>query len=165
MAWTTPNSSRTTGYLILPADWNNTQADLQYLFDNLNTVLPLASTLGAAVQTQETTTTTSYVDLATAGPAVTLTTAGHALVTLSCQGFNNTASDSAAMSFAISGATTLAAADNNSVVITSTSNQSGTMVFYVATTAGNNTFEAKYRAVTGGTATFLRRNITVMPLP
>lgn len=155
--WTTP-VDQSTGHVVTATDWNATgQDDLTFL----------AGGAGAQVATTETTTTTaSYGDLTTVGPAVTVTTGTHAIVMISFQGSNNTGSDGCLMSFAISGATTLAAADNNSACVISTSTNSGsTIITLSGLTAGSNTFTAKYKALTGGTASFMRRNITVIPLP
>lgn len=120
----------------------------------------------AAVATNQTTTSTSYTDLATAGPAVTLTTGTKALVVVSC-GLYNSAANSTYMGFAVSGATTIAAADASAIEI---GGSNGT-VFVAASralmlttlTAGSNVFTAKYR-VSGGTGNFYNRAIVVIDL-
>lgn len=117
----------------------------------------------ADVQTSQTTTSTSYTDLATSGPAVTLTTLTAAYVMVACW-MSNSASNRNAMSYAVSGATTLAASDT---WMMSTFNynigafQSMRISRQVALTAGSNTFTAKYRT-TAGTSTFQRRRIAVL---
>lgn len=122
-----------------------------------------------AVATSQTTTSTSYVDLATTGPAVTLETGNSALVTITA-GIANTVAGShyASMAFAISGATTVAASDSYSLQTQSAAATAGAQVTASATylvtglTAGTNTFTCKYR-VTGGTGNFALRNIIVEP--
>jgi hypothetical protein len=73
------------------------------------------------------------------------------------------------MSFAVSGATTIAAgtATGSLLVVTTVSNtqaQGGSVMCAVSLTAGVNTFTAKY-AAGGSTATFSNRQIIVIPLP
>lgn len=132
----------------------------------LSVASPLSNPTGGTVNTSQTTSSTSYGDLATTGPSATVITGSNALVTISTQGSTTSTADGANMSFAISGSTVVAANDNQSVSITSTTNTTGSETFPVTgLTPGSNTFTAKYRAVTGGTATFLRRNIVVYPLP
>lgn len=145
------------GEVATAANLNNNDADITFL----------AGTTSAAVATSQTTTSASYADLSTVGPAVTLTTGAHALVFLTCNTSNSGIAGVDCMSFTISGATTLAASDVNAVVFTSgAANEGGGsgVIIPVAVTAGSNTFTAKYR-VTAGTGTFLNRFISVIPLP
>lgn len=121
-----------------------------------------------SVQTSENTTSTTYADLSTSGPAVTLTTGTKALVTVSFQASNTNAGNLCGMGWAVSGATTLAAADTYAAFVTApvANYVMGTSrtVLYTSLTAGANTFTAKYR--TGAnTASFLRRDISVLPIP
>ncbi len=107
--------------------------------------------------------------MATAGPAVTVTipASGNALVTVTA-GLGNSNNDVATiMSFAISGATTRAAADATSLQCRAVSVdvfQISATYFVSGLTAGSNTFTAKYR-VAGNTGTFVNRSIIVVPLP
>src|SRR5215471_3152234 len=123
----------------------------------------------AVVATSQNTASTTYVDLGTVGPAVTLETGTQALVTVGATMTNGTINDGAAMSFAVSGATTLAAADANAVYLQNVASGQNFGYSFVSLvtglTAGSNTFTAKYRAVTGGTATFVNRNIVVVGIP
>ncbi len=119
------------------------------------------------IATDETTPSTSYADLTTAGPAVTATTGTKAIVFHSC-GMKNTVTDAQTMmSWAISGATTRAAFDSISVFQGGSdldNRASGGMVDYITDlTPGANTFTAKYR-VTAGTGSFNNRFIAVIPL-
>ena len=119
-----------------------------------------------SVATSQTTTSTSYTDLATSGPAVTVTIGanGLALVIISCYQFNSGAGETY-MSFAVSGASTVAAATETASTVTP-----GTSAYVYSftklvtgLTAGSNTFTAKY-AVSSGTGTFRSRLISVIPL-
>lgn len=109
---------------------------------------------------------TTYADLATAGPALTVTSVGtKAFVYVGAQMYSSVAVGSCLMSFAISGATTLAASDDNAAAQTG---QAGTAfaVKYgdwsmITITPGANTYTAKYRADTTGTAHFVRRKLIV----
>ena len=120
----------------------------------------------------QTTTSTSYVDLATV-TSVTVTTGTKALVAIkSLMGNNGVANVWEHTSFAVSGATTVAAADersisayhqaaNNNIV------EVGAAFVLTGLTAGSNTFTLKHSAQGGGagtTAYFERRSISVVDL-
>lgn len=139
-----------------PASWGDQVRDnFQYL----------GGTDGSTVSTSQTTTSTSYVDLATTGPAVTVITGTEVLVTLSALVYNSGANNTY-MSFAVSGATTLAAADARCIVHANTSatlSCPSRTFKLTGLTAGSNTFTAKYR-VTGGTGSYENRDIVVTPL-
>ncbi|PYS06277.1 MAG: hypothetical protein DMG17_32635 [Acidobacteria bacterium] len=67
------------------------------------------------------------------------------------------------MGFAVSGSTTVAAADEQTVMNTGTSAiQESATYLVTGLTAGSNTFTAKYKAGSN-TCTFLNRNIIVTP--
>ena len=123
----------------------------------------------ASVATQQTTTSNvTYTDLATSGPAVTLTTGTKALVTIGAYLYNQTTgSNNAYMSFAVSGATTVAAADDRCLMVQFSTAQvvlRGSRTFLITgLTPGSNTFTAKYSAG-AGTAVFADRFISVMDL-
>lgn len=119
----------------------------------------------ASVETSESTSSTSFTDLSTAGPAVTIETGTKALVTFSSQ-VNQAASQSAYLAIAVSGATTVAATE-----YTRTGFGASTQLYTYAArsvkitglTAGENTFTMKYR-VDGGTLSFANRDIAVVGL-
>ena len=125
----------------------------------------------ATIATEESTTSTSYTDLATAGPAVTLTTGTKALVIISTAFLrNDNNSTSSFISVDVSGATTVAAADSKALLLSTTSTgnsrpELGYTFAYIATglTAGSNTFTCKYR-VSGGTMRTNNRIITVIDM-
>jgi hypothetical protein len=124
---------------------------------------------GAVVAASQTTTSTSYTDLATSGPTVTVTvsSSGKALVTLTAYESITGADNSCFMGFAVSGVTTVAASDTQSVQIYSESGtvQSRGSASYLVTglNPGINTFTAKYKSSAGITCTFANRSIIVTP--
>jgi hypothetical protein len=123
---------------------------------------------GGTVLTSQTTTSGTLGDLATVGPSVTIDTGTSALVSVSCFA-NNTlgAGNTAFMSVAVSGASTIAASTNWGARTTFWSaNASVTMAgFFIMTglTAGSNTFTAKY-STDGSTISFGNRFMVVIPL-
>jgi hypothetical protein len=121
-----------------------------------------------AVATTQTTTSTSYTDLATAGPSVTVTTGTKALVIVGAFSYNSAVGNSSFMSAAVSGASTVAASDDICFSYApATSNtdisRASRAILLTGLTAGSNTFTAKYRA-SGGTASFGNRTITVIDM-
>jgi hypothetical protein len=125
------------------------------------TVNLLAAINSAQVLTSQATSSTSYVDLATVGPSVTLTTGTSAIVSVGAASSPAAQGPSAVMSFAVSGATTIAASNDFSSLGGDPYVESVSMITKLTTlTAGSNTFTAKYKA-TSGTATFFNRSITV----
>ena len=115
------------------------------------------------VATNQSTSSTSFVGLATA-QTVTLTTGTAALVFVSCYGSNSAGGgQNFIMSFAVSGATTIAATPYAAVADETTANfiQSLGAVVPVVLNAGSNTFTAQFR-VGGGTGTFGLRTIAVL---
>ena len=126
----------------------------------------------ARVETNQFTGSTSYTDLTTSGPAVTVTTGTKALVIVSSRIYSQTSSSTAYMSFAVSGATTTAASDDVALRVaqsSQTANQAFRMsAASVATlTAGSNTFTAKYKWDGSGEvqqAHFQQREIFVINL-
>ena len=126
------------------------------------------TTANAEVLTSQSTTSTSYTDLATAGPAVTLTTSTSVLVIVSA--FINPAfsNNTGFMSYAISGATTTAASDDWAVAFkkggSDDVNAQSSYASVATVTAGSNTFTAKYRLTVSNSSPFSRRRIFVMRL-
>ena len=124
----------------------------------------------AELLTSQTTTSTSYTDLGTVGPAVTITTGTKALVILTAVIDNSSSGNRSNMGFAVSGASTIAATDKWSISLISTGSYVPQMtasgVFLVTgLTAGSNTFTAKYRSSNAAaTARFDFRQIAVMDM-
>lgn len=120
----------------------------------------------ARVDTSETTSSSSFGDLATVGPAVTVTTGTTALVIVTAAISNNTANVVLLVSFTVSGATSFTA--DNTVRICRDGMAANTLVRYSAATlfpltAGSNTFTMKYNTQAATTATFSMREIIVIP--
>lgn len=122
-----------------------------------------------AVLATESTTSGSWVDLATVGPTVTVTigSSGRALVIMSGV-LSNLAVAFSRMSYEVSGATTISATttdgNGNSIVIAEARETSlSTVHFLTGLNAGSTTFKAKY-TVSGGTGNFWMRKLTVIPL-
>ncbi len=161
----------------------------QYVRDNLNETAPAKATTAGSLFVAtganaiaertpgetiefaaESTTSTSYTDLTTPGPSITRVTSTRALVGVTSDINNNTVGAVSFVSFAISGATTVAADDNYSLFAKCEGSASGLSVvrasaFRLITglTAGSHTFTMKYR-VTSGSGTFNERSILVIPL-
>ena len=124
-----------------------------------------AASASAQVNTSQSTTSITYTDLGTAGPAVTLTTGTKALVIVDCVSLNTNNQVGSFMGCEVSGASSVSP-DNNDAAQTFSGNEFATRtkaIRYSGLTAGSNTFTAKY-SVEGNTGTFQRRNIFVMDL-
>jgi hypothetical protein len=124
-----------------------------------------------SVPTDESTASTSYTNLATTGPSVSITlVAGQsAKVYWTADAYNTTADLRTFMGIEITGASgTTAAADSASAKGSTGSTNSGstTMNFmpYTATSTGSHTFTAKYK-VTSGTGHWINRRLLVEPEP
>lgn len=119
------------------------------------------------VSTSSGTTSTSYTDLTTPtsspGPAVSVTTSSFAMVSIYCNQFSS-GGTAAWMNFDVTGATTAAAIDSTGIELQSTGGQRlGATVLYSGLTPGVNTFTARYKVTTSGTASFSDRRIAVLP--
>lgn len=125
---------------------------------------PTGSAAMDEITASETTSSTSYTDLATAGPEVTLDvpSSGKVLIAIGCQG----AADTGAvcwMGFALSDTNTVAASTDRRVLFNQSVEAQGNTFALTGLTAGTTTFTAKY-ATNAGTATFSRRTLVVVPL-
>lgn len=128
----------------------------------------------SSIETQETTTSTSYTDLATPGPSVTVTVGsnGILLVGWSMRSAPSVASTRTQMGIALSGANTMAASSSSYRPITQrdpstaggNSGATGTTVqLLTGLNPGATTITAKYLVQTG-TGTFFDRLIWALPL-
>jgi hypothetical protein len=149
--------------------------------------LTAVRTFSDSVVTSESTTSTTYTDLATVGPAVAdvlIGASGRALVTVSCEIRSVAAAGSAIstgagfMNFDIAGATTLSPLDPWAALgwIRYDESAASTKAIDIRVAAsrqtlltglnpGAHTFTALYKAgSSSNAATFLGRNITVIPL-
>jgi hypothetical protein len=124
---------------------------------------------GARVETNQTTSSITYTDLATVGPSVTTDTGTSALVSISATIYNTAAiGNTGFLSVDVSGASTIAAADGtggSAAAWNANANLQVSATFLMTgLTAGSNTFKLQYR-VDGATFGFFNRYITVIPLP
>jgi hypothetical protein len=125
-----------------------------------------ADALTADVAANEQTTSTTYTDLATAGPSVTLSFVNGqgALVWIACRMSHSVGGGSAAVaSFVATGAVSVAAGDANGIEINDA--VAGITLsrptWVTAGSTGSATFTMKYKVKTSGTGTFLERRIIV----
>lgn len=144
-----------------------TAANQMFVSTGVNSIAARTPT-ESEIMTEETTTSTSFVALASPGPAVTVTTGTKAIVvtTVTMKNDNGGGPAFGIMSYQVSGSTTIAAADNLGIAHTSSvanATHQASMVDMVTLNAGNNTFTALYRT-SGGTQSFLRRRLLVIPL-
>lgn len=179
MAWSAPMTA-VAGATFTAAQFN------QYVRDNLNETAPAKATAAsqlfvstganaittrtpstARINTNENTSSTSYVDLTTPGPSLTVTCGTIAILYYAASQANDTANSACLASIEVSGASTVAASDDWSLL--SDGVQAGNFIrygmFHVFTglTAGSNTFTMKYRAGSS-VARFQRREIACIPL-
>ena len=172
MAWTAPRTYVTAE--VITASILNTD-----LRDNLLETAPAKAGAGFVVatstnlinvrdpqylriNTSETTTSTSFTDLATAGPAVTTTTGVEVIIMWGAFAANSTTAESQ-MSIAVSGASTIAATTNYMFIVDGTERVGAMYSINLAVTAGSNTFTAKYKVGSASTGTWSNRFISVVP--
>lgn len=130
---------------------------------------PVAGPGSATVATSESTTSTSYADLTTTTDQVTVNigSSGMALVGGSARINNLTTNQSSFVGYAVSGATTRAAADAQAAVYQAYAAGAANRIPFTrletGLTAGATTFKMKYR-VDGSTGQFSNREIWVIPL-
>lgn len=178
MSWSTPLTAAANAPLTA-SQWNASVRD-----DLLETAPAKATTAGAIfvatgtnaiaqripsstfTSATETTTNTSYVDLATSGPAVTVTSGTQVLIAVGGHMWNDTAGGRSWMAFAVSGASSVSASDTTAYTHDISANGriigASRVVLQGSLTAGSNTFTAKYR-VTSGTGSWAQRNLVVVP--
>jgi len=123
------------------------------------------------VATDEGTNSDTFTNLATSGPAVTLTTGTKVLVIVSAYLRADDQNGKPFMDYAISGATTRSASETTSLAMnratsTSASNQMrASSASRITVTAGSNVFTAKYKSnSTSYNVYFANREIFVMDL-
>lgn len=179
MAWTAPMTA-VAGATFTAAAFN------AHVRDNLQETAPAKATApsqlfvstgpnaiatrvptSAYVGTQESTTSTSYTDLTTTGPSVTVTTGTIAIVAFSASQSNITADSACLSSVGVSGASSVLPSDTWCILTDGVA--AGNFVRYGMThvfsglVPGSNTFTMKYRAGSS-TARFQYREISVIPL-
>jgi hypothetical protein len=179
MAWSSPMTAVANAALTA-AQWNThvrdnlletapakaTSAGQIFVATGANSIA--ARTIGKnRIDTTQTTTSSSYVDLATIGPTVTVTTSTRAIAIITAQMNASVAGNYCVAGCEVSGATSISPDDAESLNIESGSNfmdmRASALVFYDTLNPGSNTFRMKY-LVSGSTGTFQRRILTVIPL-
>jgi hypothetical protein len=178
MAWSVPLTAVSNATLTA-SQWNASVRDNlletgpakvtaagQYLVSTAANALATRVPQVATVATSENTTSTSYTNLTTPGPTVTVTTGSMALVFVSAKIVQSTATASVFQSFAVSGATTVAADDRFGTEWqpegANRSSRGTSALMVTGLTSGSNTFTQQYR-VSGGTGSFALRQISVLP--
>lgn len=179
MAWTAPMTA-VAGVIWTSAQFNAhvrdnlletmpgkaTAANRMYITTGNNAIAERVPST-AQVDTQQTTTSTSYTDLTTSGPAVTVTTGAKAMVWFGAWMLHSTSGAENSVSVAVSGASSISANDDwrvlQSGASVSSNNRHMTCHLFTNLTAGSNTFTLKYKTNTG-TATFQWRDLIVLPL-
>jgi hypothetical protein len=126
------------------------------------------ATAAAAVTTGQTTGSTSYADLTTVGPSVTVTigASGKAKVSVRCRISNSGNGNYGAVGVVISGASTVAAATwliQTQYGTGGVGTELGATRLLTGLTAGSTTFKVQY-LVDAGTGTFTNREIIVEPV-
>lgn len=178
MAWTAP--------LTWVANTVLTAAQLnQQLRDNLLETAPAKATaagrifvstgvnaiveraiLGATITTTEDTTSSTFVDLTTVGPTVSVTTGTRALVMTNSGMRNAGAGNGSQAGYAISTSSIVAAGDRAARHAGAAGDNVRIGITHLHTdlTSGSNTFQMKYRSTSGTIATFFHRTIQVIGL-
>ncbi len=179
MAWTAPRTWVTSE--VVTASLLNT-----HVRDNLLQTAPAKASAGggyiigtgvgvvaerqlanAEVTTGEGTASSTFTNLATSGPAVTVTTGTVALVVVSARVTGSAIGVRPVMGWAVTGATSLSAAEQYCFEAEISVSGDFYQASHMSTrtlTGGSNTFTAKYADIGGtGTATFQWRKIQVLP--
>lgn len=184
MAWTTPMTA-VANTPFTAADYNqqirdNMRCQAPYVTDTAGDtyVVRSANTIVstgieyAEVLTSQTTTSTTYTDLATSGPSITISggiLGQQAMVWISAEMDNNTLSLQTSCAVEVSGASSYAASDTRCAITrdglaaTNPSQYMGAFLYDPINRGASVTFTMKYR-VGGGTGTFVNRRIMVWPL-
>ncbi len=178
MAWTSPVtwvSQAVTAALLnqqLRDNMNETAPGVAsaagrfFVADAANSIVERIPTT-AKVATSESISSTTFGNMATQGPSVTVTTGTTALVIVSASMAHATAGNQSIVGYEITGATTKSAGDADALSYESSvandQMQATWSTLRTDLTAGSNTFKLLYRASISGTSTFKNRNITVIP--
>lgn len=119
------------------------------------------SPLTAEVLTSETTTSTTYVDLATVGPSVTVPLAGDYLITVAFEATNAVAGNATA---AVKLGAAATSDDEGGNVGFGAGFQTASRQFRRNGLAATAVLKVQYKQPAGNTCTFLRRNLSVQPV-
>ena len=178
MSWTSPMTA-TTGNVLTAAQFNTNWRDNMLVSEAAvatgagNLLVCTASAHTPVERTPQvefqggadSTTNTSFTTLADS-PSIAITTGTKALVSIGAGVSNDTAAFGCRVGLDVSGATTIGATDSTSYYADSGlagDGHQGTWVTIINLNAGFHLFDHRYRAVFGGTATFNRRLLVVIP--
>jgi len=173
MAWTTPLTA-VSNTALTAAQWNASvrdnllttpaalaTTDSQWVVSSgANSVVARRPDFGNTVSASQSTSSTSFVDLATVGPTLTMTTGVRGLCLWGCQLTNSSGAANSYMSFTganFTASTTASVQNAGTAAI-----QASYTLFLNGMTAGSNTFTAKY-SCSSGTGTFQDRRLQVLP--
>jgi hypothetical protein len=131
--------------------------------------VPVGWADGASIATGQGTSSTSYTDLATVGPQVTVTTGTKAIVAISSGIGRSADGNTGFISVAVSGASSISATDDFSAAASFSRAGFGMRIsrtlLITGLTAGSNTFTMKYKVDGGIAPDWYQRSIVVWPLP
>lgn len=154
---------------VVPATWVTgdiiTASRLNQIHDNLADLDARTTVANSFVAANESTTSGTYTDLATPGPAVSLVTGATVIAMVTASISQDTSGQLSHMGVAISGATTSAAADLAALALkppASNGSMFASAAFPLNPNQGTNTFTAKYKATGGSTATFSSRYLMIV---
>lgn len=123
------------------------------------------------IVTSETTTSSSFTDLATVGPEVTVNVGQNGLLLVGIYAYedSSTGDNRPSMGFALSGANTASASDDKSIVMEAVAGGSeqrqGATFLLTGLNPGSTTITAKYKRVSGsGSSIFATRRVWAVPL-
>jgi len=148
----------------------------QYFVATGSNAIAARSVVQNFVATSETLSTTgAFTDLATVGPSVTVDTGSAALIIIRAEVSTPSTTGSVRASYAVSGATTIAASVNWSLGYAGSNSAVGSpavgqtlfassVMYEGGLNPGSNIFTMKYSISSGSTAAFATRRIIVIPL-
>lgn len=183
MAWTNPMTA-VDGEIFTAAQFNEHIRDnlletapakatgtTGYFVNNALNVVTRRDAAAASVITHQNTTSSTYTDLATVGPSVTMNTGSTVLVMFNARINPNLAECAGFVSVAVSGNTSISASDDYAIRY-ETEDTAGVLfdrmgISHLFTTLnpGSNTFRLKYRceAFPGQSVDFAQRSLIVVP--
>jgi len=148
----------------------STQSGLVTDVGTLQTQVAALTPVVHTVLTSQSTSSTTYTNLSTVGPTVTVATGTVAMVHYAARVSNNQNGSPILFSVAVSGATSISASDDWAVLVehdssSSDSSSVGRTHLFTGLTPGNNTFTMRYRGegTAGWSATYRDREIIVQP--
>lgn len=164
-----PNADETAQlWRLLGENADDTDAAIGALGTELRTGLQAAlASVTADVAAAESRTSTSYGNLTTVAPSVSVAVkaSGLLFVVVSARIISASAADGGLMAFALLGANIRSESDADALRLMGTSNQRASAVtLLTGLTPGSTTVLAKYASASGASATFANRRVTAVAL-